>query len=65
MSKYEMLLKEIQVLRKDYNSANNRIEALQKENKELTAKVAELAEKVESQSTYTAMMTDTLIDVEV
>lgn len=63
MKKTDMILKEVAQLRRDMAQAVARIEALESNNA-LTAMAANTrAETADAQATYTAMMTDTLLEV--
>lgn len=63
MTEREMILKELQRLRADMGLAVQRIEYLELENAQLSEKANLRAEAADAQSTYTAMMTDTLLEV--
>ena len=63
MTAREMILKELQRLRSDMGLAVQRIEYLELENAQLSEKANLRAEAADAQSTYTAMMTDTLLEV--
>ncbi len=63
MTKTDMILKELQRLRQDMSLAVQRIEALESANSLLAAQANLRAEVTDAQATYTAMMSDTLLEV--
>ncbi|MBQ8604365.1 MAG: hypothetical protein IJ410_05955 [Oscillospiraceae bacterium] len=58
-----MILKEVAQLRRDMAQAVDRIAALEDANALLAARANSRAETTDAQATYTAMMTDTLLEV--
>ena len=63
MTVHEMILKEIRSLRKDYDNASAELKSAQENLYNLNNQNQELTKKLESQTFYTAMMTDTLTEV--
>ncbi|MBR5521123.1 MAG: hypothetical protein IKU54_03915 [Oscillospiraceae bacterium] len=63
MTTTETILKELLRLRNAVAGAINRIEALEEANRVAIAETALRAEALDAQVTYTAMMSDTLLEV--
>ena len=63
MTTTETILKELLRLRNAVAGAINRIEALEEANRVAIAETALRAETLDAQVTYTAMMSDTLLEV--
>ena len=63
MKKIDMILREMEQLRKDMADNTLRIEELESANALLAGRANRRAEAADAQAAYTAMMNDTLLEV--